>query len=178
MDMLSRLWREAHALPFQGDVGAWKSSLSGTDEVLPDVMVYNYMPIVYEVFTLPHTFWLALISKSTVLISVSVPLSPARLAGKGLSNGSLRSVQRWSECSALISVLSAESLKLMYALSGTEWRWTELSFTSVEQKNEVFTIKKEITTPRIDLWTSWKKSHDQKLAISTCTMLPFIADRN
>ena len=47
MDMSSRSCRKAHALPFQGDVGAWKSSLSGTDEVLPDVMVYNYTPIVY-----------------------------------------------------------------------------------------------------------------------------------
>ena len=34
-------------MPFQGDVGAGKSSLSGTDEALPDVMVYNYTPIVY-----------------------------------------------------------------------------------------------------------------------------------
>ena len=40
--------RKARALPFRGEpVGAGKSSLSGTDEVLPDVMVYNYMPIVY-----------------------------------------------------------------------------------------------------------------------------------
>ena len=34
-------------MPFRGDVGAGKSSLSGTDEVLPDVMVFNYTPIVY-----------------------------------------------------------------------------------------------------------------------------------
>ena len=101
----------------------------------------------------------------------SFPPSPAKLAGKGLSNGPLRSVQRWSECSALISVLSAESLKLMYALSDTEWCRTELGFTSVEQSNGVFTIKNEITTTRIELWTTWKKSHDQKLAISTCTLL-------
>ena len=116
-----------------------------------------------EVLSLPHMFWSA-------LISVSFHPSPAKLAGKRLSNGPLRSVQCWSECSALISVLSTESLKLMYSLSDTEWCWTELSFTSVEQRNGVFTIKKEITTTRIELWTTWKNLHDQKLAISTCTM--------
>ena len=47
MDTSNRSCRKARALPFRGDVGAWKSSLSGTDQVLPDVMVYNYMPIVY-----------------------------------------------------------------------------------------------------------------------------------
>ena len=39
-----------------------------------------------EVFTLPHMFSLA-------LINISFPLSQAKLAGKGLSDGPLRSVQ-------------------------------------------------------------------------------------
>ena len=41
-----------------------------------------------EVFTLPHMFSLA-------LINISFPLSQAKLAGKGLSDGPLRSVQHW-----------------------------------------------------------------------------------
>ena len=60
----------------------------------------------------------------------------------------------------------------------TEWCWTELGFTSVEQSNGVFTIKKEIAITRIELWTSWKKSHVQKLTISTCTMLHCIVSGN
>ena len=70
--------------------------------------------------TMPTTttprFW-------SVLISVSLAPSSAKLAGKGLRNDPLRSVQRWWECSTLISSLRTESLKSIYALSDAEQNW-------------------------------------------------------
>ena len=122
-----------------------------------------------EVFTLPHIFWSARALFWSMLITVGFPLSPARLAGKGLSDGPLRSVQHWSECSALVSVLSAESL------SDAEQNWVS------HQKSRVMgslLLKKKLQPQGLNSGPLGRSPHGQKFAISTCTMLHFIARGN